>query len=174
MVDVWTDADFDLVYGQLIGKYGVNVADPDIKAQENNKSNLSASDHAESTQHAYKAYVSENKRGQYDGSGISLSISELPQDSAKDSVNQESIRNTKDSYSQRVPIELDGTTQCTGDNTTKAVQFDEAKFITKSKLENKKPTMRTQTTRHIHTLQGRMLCKAQQRTNRKETWARWL
>jgi hypothetical protein len=93
---------------------------------------LIASNHTESIQHEYKLHVSENQRGQLDGNGISLSILKLPQDSAKDSINQESIRNDKVSYSKRVPIDLDGTTQYTCQDTTKAVQTDEAKIITNS------------------------------------------
>jgi hypothetical protein len=71
--------------------------------------------------------------------GQALSISELPQDSAKDLVNQESIRNDKDLCSERVLIDPVGATQYTGLRTTKAVQRDEAKIITNlTKSENLK------------------------------------
>ena len=128
MVTAWTDADFDLAYGQLVKKYGVQISFSDSKAQEKNSSIPGAGDHIENIQHEYNTGPSECQSNQSDGNGNSLSI----QEPTHDLVDLEITWNEQDSYSKRVPIDPDGATQYTGHDRTKDAVLDETICVTKS------------------------------------------
>jgi hypothetical protein len=131
---IWTDADFDLAYGQLVKKYGVQISFSDVKARNNTKSILGTGDHIENIQHEYNTSPSECQSNQFDGNGNSLSILEP----THDLVDLEITRNKQDSYSERAPIDPDGATQYTGHDTIKDTVLDEPICITK--LEKFKQT----------------------------------
>ena len=106
VVEIWTDADFDMAYSQLMTKHGLDISVSENKAQMNTKSILGTGDHTESIQDVDNTYPSECRSRQSHGNGNSLSVPEPTHNLG----NPEITRNKPDSHSKRVQIDPDGAT----------------------------------------------------------------